>query len=150
MGGKDIIYMKQQHSSPLQPAEVQKILKDMADKRFVDATGKNIIDPEKIYEREKVCLQLKLVCVRVTFLYCWAYYMMMQFDDFIYVNSGSICLQHYIFEWNWHLLKVLLGSRAKKENVQPALYALSYYSYSFFFSFVYCLLNFFVGLHLQH
>lgn len=70
MGGKDIIYMKQQHSSPLQPAEVQKILKDMADKRFVDATGKNIIDPEKIYEREKVCLQLKLVCVRVTFLYC--------------------------------------------------------------------------------
>ncbi|RLN27972.1 hypothetical protein C2845_PM05G09780 [Panicum miliaceum] len=37
MGGKDVIYLKQQHSSSLQPAVVQKRLKDMSDKRFLDA-----------------------------------------------------------------------------------------------------------------
>ncbi|KAB1222293.1 hypothetical protein CJ030_MR2G016174 [Morella rubra] len=39
MGGKNVIYAKQQHSSPLQPADVQKKLKDMADKMFIDGTG---------------------------------------------------------------------------------------------------------------
>ncbi|KAI4318543.1 hypothetical protein MLD38_032233 [Melastoma candidum] len=34
MGGKDVIYVKQLHSSSLQPANVQKRLKEMADKRF--------------------------------------------------------------------------------------------------------------------
>ncbi|KAI7751024.1 hypothetical protein M8C21_007073, partial [Ambrosia artemisiifolia] len=37
MGGKDVIYMKQQHASSLQPADVQKKLKAMADKRFLDS-----------------------------------------------------------------------------------------------------------------
>ncbi|KAG2623990.1 MACPF domain-containing protein At4g24290-like [Panicum virgatum] len=37
MGGKDVIYLKQQHSSSLQPAVVQKRLKDMSDRRFLDA-----------------------------------------------------------------------------------------------------------------
>ncbi|PON48738.1 Membrane attack complex component/perforin (MACPF) domain containing protein [Parasponia andersonii] len=41
MGGKDTIYVKQQHSSPLQPADVQKKLKDMADKLFVEGSGYN-------------------------------------------------------------------------------------------------------------
>lgn len=36
MGGKDVIYAKQQHASPLQPADVQKKLKEMADKLFID------------------------------------------------------------------------------------------------------------------
>ncbi|KAA8547087.1 hypothetical protein F0562_003516 [Nyssa sinensis] len=36
MGGKDIVYVKQQHSSPLEPADVQKRLKDVADQRFSD------------------------------------------------------------------------------------------------------------------
>ncbi|XLR27820.1 hypothetical protein HN51_041132 [Arachis hypogaea] len=39
MGGKDVIYLKQQHSLALQPADVQKRLKEMADRRFMDATG---------------------------------------------------------------------------------------------------------------
>jgi hypothetical protein len=37
MGGKDVIYLKQQHSSSLQPALVQKRLKEMSDRRFLDA-----------------------------------------------------------------------------------------------------------------
>ncbi|KAF4359097.1 hypothetical protein CsatB_030941 [Cannabis sativa] len=41
MGGKDTIYVKQQHSSPLQPADLQKKLKDMADKLFVDVHNRN-------------------------------------------------------------------------------------------------------------
>lgn len=36
MGGKDVIYAKQQHASLLQPADVQKKLKEMADKLFID------------------------------------------------------------------------------------------------------------------
>ncbi|KAF2292092.1 hypothetical protein GH714_009897 [Hevea brasiliensis] len=47
MGGRDIVYVKQtytdqQHLSPLEPVDVQKKLKDMADKLFVDGTGQNI------------------------------------------------------------------------------------------------------------
>ncbi|KAI3683178.1 hypothetical protein L1987_83678 [Smallanthus sonchifolius] len=34
MGGKDVVYMKQQHSSTLPPDEVLKKLKDVAEKRF--------------------------------------------------------------------------------------------------------------------
>ncbi|KAL0454482.1 UNVERIFIED_CONTAM: MACPF domain-containing protein [Sesamum latifolium] len=52
MGGKDVIYMKQQHSSSLQPADVQKRLKLMADKRFLE-NGQNELDSEEIYWSEK-------------------------------------------------------------------------------------------------
>ncbi|GJN16670.1 hypothetical protein PR202_gb03687 [Eleusine coracana subsp. coracana] len=38
MGGKDVIYLKQQHSSSLQAVDVQKRLKDMSDRRFLDAS----------------------------------------------------------------------------------------------------------------
>ncbi|GMP26678.1 hypothetical protein CsSME_00003021 [Camellia sinensis var. sinensis] len=47
MGGKDIVYVKQQHSSPLQPADVQKRLKDVADKTFSDVTGQYGTEPRK-------------------------------------------------------------------------------------------------------
>ncbi|XP_057792038.1 MACPF domain-containing protein At4g24290 [Salvia miltiorrhiza] len=53
MGGKDVIYMKQQHSSSLQPADVQKRLKVMADKRFLDANGQNELGSEQVYQIEK-------------------------------------------------------------------------------------------------
>lgn len=54
MGGKDVIYMKQQHSSTLQPADVQKRLKVMADKRFLDADEQNKLDSEQMYRGDKV------------------------------------------------------------------------------------------------
>lgn len=55
MGGKDVVYVKQQHSSPLQPIDVQKRLKDVADKRFSDASGQASTHPEKAYGNEMVC-----------------------------------------------------------------------------------------------
>ncbi|KAF5448116.1 hypothetical protein F2P56_028679 [Juglans regia] len=54
MGGKDVIYMKQQHSSTLQPADVQKRLKEMADKRFLNANGQTGMASERVYQSEKV------------------------------------------------------------------------------------------------
>lgn len=54
MGGKDVIYMKQQHSSTLQPADIQKKLKDMADKRFLDANGQYGMPSEQVYKNDKV------------------------------------------------------------------------------------------------
>lgn len=45
IGGTDIIYAKQQYSSPVQPSVVQKKLKDMADEFFVGG---------KVNEKEKV------------------------------------------------------------------------------------------------
>lgn len=51
MGGKDLIYAKQQYSSPLQPADVQKNLKDMADKMFADGNGRHTMNS---FERQKV------------------------------------------------------------------------------------------------
>ncbi|KAL3620816.1 hypothetical protein CASFOL_035728 [Castilleja foliolosa] len=53
MGGKDVIYVKQQHSSSLQSADVQKKLKVMADKRFMDANEHNEPGSEQIYQSEK-------------------------------------------------------------------------------------------------
>ncbi|CAN1305845.1 MACPF domain-containing protein At4g24290 [Linum perenne] len=46
MGGKDVIYIKQQHSSTLQTADLQKRLKEMADKRFSDVNGQYISHSE--------------------------------------------------------------------------------------------------------
>ncbi|XP_044489426.1 MACPF domain-containing protein At4g24290-like isoform X1 [Mangifera indica] len=53
MGGKDVIYVKQQHSSTLQPADVQKRLKEMADKRFLDANGQYSMPSERLYQNDK-------------------------------------------------------------------------------------------------
>ncbi|XVE83501.1 hypothetical protein DITRI_Ditri16bG0092700 [Diplodiscus trichospermus] len=39
MGGKDVVYVKQQHSSALQPIEVQKKLKGVTDKMLIEQTG---------------------------------------------------------------------------------------------------------------
>lgn len=48
MGGKDTIYAKQQHSSPLQPSDLQKKLKDMADKVFIDGSGPNRVNTDRV------------------------------------------------------------------------------------------------------
>ncbi|KAL7002048.1 hypothetical protein U1Q18_003198 [Sarracenia purpurea var. burkii] len=53
MGGKDVIYLKQQHSSALQPVDVQKRLKVIADKRFLDANGQYSLDSEQLYPNGK-------------------------------------------------------------------------------------------------
>ncbi|XP_056163311.1 MACPF domain-containing protein At4g24290 isoform X3 [Syzygium oleosum] len=52
MGGKDVIFVKQQHSSTLQPADVQKRLKEMADKRFIDVNGQYMAS-EQVYQHDK-------------------------------------------------------------------------------------------------
>jgi hypothetical protein len=56
MGGKDVIYLKQQHSSSLQPAVVQKRLKDMSDRRFLDANGHYDMSIKDAYGKDKVLL----------------------------------------------------------------------------------------------
>ncbi|XP_047315058.1 MACPF domain-containing protein At4g24290 isoform X2 [Impatiens glandulifera] len=53
MGGRDVIYMKQQHSSSLQPADVQKRLKILADKRFAGTDGQDSVESEQIYQNGK-------------------------------------------------------------------------------------------------
>lgn len=55
MGGKDVIYLKQQHSSPLKPVDLQVRLKDIADKRFADNVGQNTTDNEQAVQDNKVC-----------------------------------------------------------------------------------------------
>lgn len=70
--------MKGQHTSPLQPAALQKILKDIADKRFVDATGNNNIDLEKIYERKG--LSATQVNLFLSYISVFLSIMMMQFE----------------------------------------------------------------------
>ncbi|EOX94138.1 hypothetical protein QUC31_004421 [Theobroma cacao] len=54
MGGKDVVYMKQPHSSPLQPIEVQKKLKDLADEMLIQGTGVHKTNYEKLNKREKI------------------------------------------------------------------------------------------------
>ncbi|CAN1829044.1 MACPF domain-containing protein At4g24290, partial [Linum perenne] len=42
MGGKDVVYAKQQHGSPLQPVDMQKKLKGLADKIFTGGLDKTL------------------------------------------------------------------------------------------------------------
>ncbi|KAL4301997.1 hypothetical protein GQ457_10G022640 [Hibiscus cannabinus] len=49
IGGKDVIYIKQQYHSTLRPADIQKILKDMTDKRFLDASGHYSMVSEQVF-----------------------------------------------------------------------------------------------------
>ncbi|KAL5221370.1 hypothetical protein ABZP36_026083 [Zizania latifolia] len=56
IGGKDVIYLKQQHSSSLQAVDVQKRLKEESDQRFLDANGHSDIssqDKDKVVAREQ-------------------------------------------------------------------------------------------------
>ncbi|CAL4959353.1 unnamed protein product [Urochloa decumbens] len=53
MGGKDVIYLKQQHSSSLQPADVQKRLKEMSDRRFFYANGQSDMSFNDTYGNNK-------------------------------------------------------------------------------------------------
>ncbi|PIN21227.1 hypothetical protein CDL12_06073 [Handroanthus impetiginosus] len=49
VGGKDAVYVKQRHSSPLQDIDLQKILKDVSEKRFSDARGMSSNDTAKTF-----------------------------------------------------------------------------------------------------
>ncbi|KAF7834100.1 MACPF domain-containing protein [Senna tora] len=53
MGGSHIIYAKQPYSSPEQPADVQKKLKDFADTIFIDRAGHDSTTAGKLIEKEK-------------------------------------------------------------------------------------------------
>ncbi|GJS68222.1 MACPF domain-containing protein [Tanacetum coccineum] len=57
MGGKDVIYMKQQYASPLQSIEVQKRLEAMADKRFLDVDGQSGSSSEHFSHNDKYDIQ---------------------------------------------------------------------------------------------
>uniref|UniRef100_A0A0C9RHM9 TSA: Wollemia nobilis Ref_Wollemi_Transcript_21704_2563 transcribed RNA sequence n=1 Tax=Wollemia nobilis TaxID=56998 RepID=A0A0C9RHM9_9CONI len=54
MGGKDVIFLKQQHTSNLQATDVQKLLKRIADERFSDANGRFSLNSEETSRRDKV------------------------------------------------------------------------------------------------
>lgn len=58
IGGTDIIYAKQQYSSPLQPSDVQKKLKDLADEFFLRQAAQNNTTDGAFNKKEKV---LKLI-----------------------------------------------------------------------------------------
>ena len=65
--------MKQQHSSTLQPADVQKRLKEMADKRFLDSNGQNGMAMEQVYQNEKVCDNFSHASNFNSKFYVWAF-----------------------------------------------------------------------------
>lgn len=55
MGGKDVIHIKQQQNSLLQPTDVQKVLKKLADERFSeDVNGSSITDTNESAKKRKV------------------------------------------------------------------------------------------------
>lgn len=61
MGGKDVIHVKQLEGSNLQPTEVQKLLKQLADQRFSeDENGGFLSNPAELSGKMKVYIFLKL------------------------------------------------------------------------------------------
>ncbi|KAL4580750.1 hypothetical protein LXL04_016952 [Taraxacum kok-saghyz] len=52
MGGKDVIYMKQHHTSSVEPADVEELLNKLADKRFLDFDEQSIIDSGHIPQND--------------------------------------------------------------------------------------------------
>lgn len=61
-----MIYAKQQHSSSLQPADVQKKLKDLADKLFIDENWKGGTHFGKLNDGEKVLMILSFFTIQFT------------------------------------------------------------------------------------
>ncbi|CAA6660168.1 unnamed protein product [Spirodela intermedia] len=57
MGGKDVIYLKQLHSSVLQPSEVKKRLREIADKRYLHQDVQNGVDLEESHARDKLLVK---------------------------------------------------------------------------------------------
>ncbi|KAL8208931.1 hypothetical protein R6Q57_008343 [Mikania cordata] len=66
MGGKDVIYMKQHRTSSLHPADVQKRLEAMADRRFMDVDGQCGFESEHFFESDKVFFML--VCLFISLI----------------------------------------------------------------------------------
>jgi len=61
MGGKDVVLVKQLEGSNLQPTEVQKLLKQLADQRFSeDENGGFLSNPAELSGKMKVYIFLKL------------------------------------------------------------------------------------------
>ncbi|KAK7291492.1 hypothetical protein RIF29_06674 [Crotalaria pallida] len=54
IGGADFIYAKQPHCSPLQPDDVEKDLKEKADKFFIDSAGQSNTNDGRFNGKEKV------------------------------------------------------------------------------------------------
>ncbi|KAJ4757519.1 MAC/Perforin domain-containing protein [Rhynchospora pubera] len=54
MGGKDVVCIRQQHSSSLQPVEVQKRLKALADRRFLHENGQLDANLKDDYSKQKM------------------------------------------------------------------------------------------------
>ncbi|XVF45927.1 hypothetical protein PTKIN_Ptkin02bG0247200 [Pterospermum kingtungense] len=48
MGGKDVLYLKQQHSSIVTPVDIHTKLMEMADEKFLENNGQNRIDSERV------------------------------------------------------------------------------------------------------
>lgn len=66
MGGKDVIYIRQQHSSNLQHVEVKKRLKEIADRRFLDASGQYGVTSKEAYGNGKVISHIfSLSCLTI-------------------------------------------------------------------------------------
>lgn len=60
MGGKDVIHLKQLQDSNLEPTEVQKLLKQLADERYAeDVNGSLNSNPDKSSGKLKVCVVLE-------------------------------------------------------------------------------------------
>lgn len=68
MGGKDVVCIRQQHSSSLQPVEVQKRLKALADRRFGNASGQFDANVNDGYGKQKV---ISVLCFIVSLIFSW-------------------------------------------------------------------------------
>lgn len=65
MGGKDVIHLKQLKNSNLQPTEVQKVLKQVADQKFSELVDENLVqNPEKSSGTHKVHNTVELQSVK--------------------------------------------------------------------------------------
>ena len=63
MGGKDIVHIKQLQNSKLEPAELQKLLKQLAEERFsADVTESSISNTADLLGKMRVSGILRLQC----------------------------------------------------------------------------------------
>ncbi|XVE67488.1 hypothetical protein DITRI_Ditri08aG0164900 [Diplodiscus trichospermus] len=53
MGGKDVIYVKQQDSSTVKPADIHTLLKKMADEKFLENNGLNRINSKQLKQNNE-------------------------------------------------------------------------------------------------
>lgn len=71
MGGKDVLYLRQEDTSYLGPTSIQKLLKDTANMKFKDSADNHCLASEDLCNQKEVSLHFFIDSLLSFCKFCW-------------------------------------------------------------------------------